>query len=64
MNKKKVKYEENKFKRKKNYNFNKVIEEIIWKLFPTGTNMKSQKNEMQMNFIMSNKWRRNLQVAN
>lgn len=43
MNKKKVKYEENKFKRKKNYNFNKVIEEIIWKLFPTGTNMKSQK---------------------
>lgn len=40
MNKKKVKYEENKFKRKKNYNFNKVIEEIIWKLFPTGTNIK------------------------
>lgn len=40
INRKKEKFKEEIFKRKKNYNFNKIIEQIIWKLFPTGTNIK------------------------
>lgn len=52
INRKKEKFKEEIFKRKKNYNFNKIIEQIIWKLFPTGTNIKWQK-KMRCKWILS-----------